>query len=88
MLLPSYPLSKEKKTEVILIHWAARECSIVKRRSLEGLGKTKILGKNFFFLFSFFFFLFSFFFLFLSLDRAINLARALQTAKSLHGCSA
>lgn len=55
--------------------------SIVKGRSLEGLGKTKILGK--------FLFLSLFFFLpFLFLDKAINLARALQPAKPLHGYSA
>lgn len=74
--LPAF--ERKEKKEVTLIHWAARECSIVKGRSLEGLGKTKFLGK----------FLFFFFSLFLSLDRAINLVRALQIAKSLHGCFA
>jgi hypothetical protein len=58
-LLLSYPLSKEKthkKKETFYLYTGQHgNSSIVKGRSLEGLGKTKNLGK-----FLFFSFLFSF----------------------------
>ncbi|KAL9468967.1 hypothetical protein ACSS6W_010661 [Trichoderma asperelloides] len=88
MLLPSHPLSKGKKRGYTYTLGSTRMFHL-KGQESGRLGKTKILGKflSFFFFLLFFFFFFSFFFSFFS-DRAINLARALQTAKSLQGCSA